>query len=343
MQRIEFISSERFSDIIQTNPSLKVLDLWKNERLEWEKNAMTLGDFPLSQYNSVQIENYQFPDSATLIYYPWVNSVIISFGEVIFKSLVTVRNRNKITSSEQIELFTKTISVVGLSVGFQVVKAVVMSNLCGRIRIADFDDIEITNLNRLDSGLLQVGMTKTEAAYRWIMEQNPFLQVDVFENGITNENLSDFLNTENGRVDVLIDECDNLLAKIQMRSVAKSLQIPVIMHTSDRGMLDIENFKLEDSEFKFSFLKYADLSENDILKEAPLIIADICDLENASDRSKFSFSQIGKTLRSWPQLSEDVVSGGGNVASAVRLILLGRRIKSQRIFLNPEKYLEEAN
>ncbi len=343
MQRLEFISFSTFKDITENSTDIQVMELWKSEILEWEKNKITLGDFPKIHSNYITLNSREIPEHAVFIFYPWKNTVVISFGEEIFKSLVTVRNRNKITSTEQERLFKCTISIVGLSVGFQVVKALVMSNLCGRIRIADFDEIEITNLNRLDCGILNLGMSKSELAYRWIMEQNPFIHVDVFCEGVNSENFEEFLNVENVPVNLLIDECDSLVVKIQLRKVAKSLRIPVLMHTSDRGMLDIENFSIDDSSFDFSFLKYSELNADEIKNNAPKIIADICDLNNASERSKESFLLIGKGLRSWPQLAEDVVSGGGNVATASRLILLGQRIKSQRIILNPESFLEVIN
>lgn len=343
MQMLEFISIDRFEELMESSKGIVVKEIWRFEQLEWEKNAMTLGDFPEKDCKHILIGDLTIPESGQFIYYPWSNTVIISFGEFIYRSLITVRNMNKISQEEQRKLFDCTISVVGLSVGFQVVKALVMSNLCGRIRIADFDEIEITNLNRLDSGILSVGNKKSEIAYRWIVEQNPFIKVDIFTEGVNSQNMDEFLQTEDSPINLLIDECDSLIVKIQLRKAAKLLKIPVVMHTSDRGMLDIENFSIGDSEFEFSFLNYSHLTSEEIQKNAPMIIADICDLRNASVRSKESFSIIGKGLRSWPQLAEDVISGGGNVATAARLILLGQRLKSQRILLNPESFLEVIN
>jgi hypothetical protein len=90
-------------------------------------------------------------------------------------------------------------------------------------------------------------------------------------------------------------------------------------------------------------LKYSELSEEQIFANAGSIIAEVCDLKSASERSVYSFKNIGLSLRSWPQLAEDVVSGGGNVATVVRLLLLNNRIASQRVLLNPENFLEEIS
>lgn len=343
MQRIQFIQPQEFSVLCSIQPEIEVFELWRFELSEWKKNEITLGSFNYSTAEFSDWGNHKIPKQCIAIYYPWQNKVLFTFGKDVFNSLVTVRNKLKITGGEQNELSKKIVGVIGLSVGFQVVKAIIMSNLCGKIRIADFDDVEITNLNRLDSGIFNIQKSKTEIAYRWIVEQNPFIEVEVFDQGVTKENLKDFINTGNQKLDVLIDECDNLLIKILLRKEAVVSCIPVIMHTSDRGMLDVENFSISSDPFEFSFLKYASLSEEQIIENIPNIIADICDLKGASENSKLSFMQIGKTLKSWPQLSEDVVSGGGNVATAARLILLGKKLKSQRITMSPEIYLEIVN
>ena len=56
--------------------------------------------------------------------------------------------------------------------------------------------------------------------------------------------MDDFF-TKSGQLDLLIEECDSLEVKIRARIKARSLGIPVLMDTSDRGMVDIERFDLE--------------------------------------------------------------------------------------------------
>jgi len=43
----------------------------------------------------------------------------------------------------------------------------------------------------------------------------------------------------------VIEECDSLDMKFLVREAARDRQIPVIMETSDRGVLDVERFDLE--------------------------------------------------------------------------------------------------
>ena len=58
------------------------------------------------------------------------------------------------------------------------------------------------------------------------------------------DTLEPFL-TGDARLDLLVDECDDLYLKVRLRERARDLGLPVIMDTSDRGMLDVERFDLD--------------------------------------------------------------------------------------------------
>src|SRR5690606_29717200 len=92
--------------------------------------------------------------------------------------------------------------------------------------------------------LYNLGLSKSWMVAREIAEIDPFLKVTVYDQGITDENMDDFF-TLGGNLDLLVEECDSLQVKISSRLKAKSLGIPVLMDTSDRGMMDIERFDLE--------------------------------------------------------------------------------------------------
>ena len=44
---------------------------------------------------------------------------------------------------------------------------------------------------------------------------------------------------------LFIEVCDGIDIKLESRFKARELQIPVVMDTNDRGMLDVERFDLE--------------------------------------------------------------------------------------------------
>ena len=87
------------------------------------------------------------------IYYPWCQKLVHTLNEKEFIELRTSRNKYKITEEEREVLSLKTIGVIGLSVGQSVSLTLAMERGFGELRIADFDELELTNLNRLRSGI----------------------------------------------------------------------------------------------------------------------------------------------------------------------------------------------
>jgi len=151
------------------------------------------------------------------------------------------RNRNKLTRAEQARQRTLRIGIVGVSAGHSIAHVLAMEGLAGEIRLADFDVLELSNLNRIPASVLDLGVNKAVVAARRIAEIDPYLHVTVVPEGIRPDNLSVFLDG----LDLVIEECDSLDVKMLVREAARERAIPVIMETSDRGVLDVERFDLE--------------------------------------------------------------------------------------------------
>lgn len=126
----------------------------------------------------------------------------------------------------------------------------------------------------------------------------------------------------------MIDECDSLDTKINSRKVAREKRIPVIMDTSDRGMIDIERFDLEPKRPLF----HGRINETNITSNRLELIKQIIDFPNCTERLQKSFNEVGKTLSSWPQLASSVTQGGGITTSVVRNILLYGKPLSGRYY-----------
>lgn len=173
------------------------------------------------------------------VYYPWKFSLVHVLPEAEFIRVRTIRNNYKITPSEQDELATKKVGIVGLSVGQSVALAMALERSCGEMRLADFDTLELSNLNRLKAGITSLGEEKIIIAAREISEIDPYLKLTLYRDGITPDNIDDFIN-KGGKLDLLVDECDSLDIKVLLREKARANQVPVMMDTSDRGMLDVE-------------------------------------------------------------------------------------------------------
>jgi molybdopterin/thiamine biosynthesis adenylyltransferase len=256
-----------------------------------------------------------------------------------FSIVRTSRNQYKITPEEQKTLSTKKVGVIGLSVGQSVSLTMAMERSFGEIRIADFDTIDTTNLNRIRTGLHNIGIKKTIVTAREIAEIDPYLKVTCFHEGITNENLEDFY-LNGGKIDALIEECDSINIKIKSRLKAKELGIPVIMDTSDRGMIDIERFDLEPTRPIFHGLaeKY-DLNnfEELSISEKTNVLHSILDIKQISERLRYSISEIRKSITTWPQLASSVTSGGGLAAEVYRQIVLNAPVRSGRHYTDINK------
>lgn len=282
-------------------------------------------------------------ESHRWIYYPWRRTVIRALGPKGFRALRLDRNRNKINSGEQAQLGKTCIGVVGLSVGHAIAHTLAMEGLCGELRLADFDDLELSNLNRIPATLIDLGMNKSVVAARRIAELDPYLRVQVFPAGVSRENMSEFFDG----LDIVVEECDSLDMKVAVRDAAIEHRIPLLMETSDRGLLDIERFDLEPSRPHFhgllgSGFDFSTISDLSPREKIPYILR-ILDASEFSSRLLASFDEVGITLSTWPQLAGDVQLGGASVAAAVRRIALGERLDSGRTRVDIEHSLDSVH
>src|SRR5699024_11081691 len=101
-------------------------------------------------------------------YYPWRRAAVAILGPGGFRRVRLDRNRNLITAAELDRLAGLTIGVVGLSVGHTIAYTLAAQGLCGRLRLSDFDDMELTNLNRVPASVFDIGVNKAVVCARRI-------------------------------------------------------------------------------------------------------------------------------------------------------------------------------
>lgn len=278
------------------------------------------------------------------VYYPWASKIVHLLNEPEFAIVRTNRNKHKITAQEQEVLSHKKIGVMGLSVGQSVSLTLAMERGFGELRIADFDELDLSNINRIRTGVYNLKLPKTVIVAREIAEIDPYLHVTCFDEGITDQNINSFL-TANGKLDLLIDECDSFDIKINARSKAKALGIPVLMEGSDRGTIDIERFDLEPERpvlhgmvAHLDMEKFKSLTTMD--EKIPYITA-VTGVETLSPRMKASAVELMATISTWPQLASAVTYGGGITADLSRKILLGHLSVSGRFFLDLDEMITD--
>ena len=106
-------------------------------------------------------------------YYPWRRIVVAVLAPRAFRAVRLDRNRNMITAEEQARLGALRIGVAGLSVGHIIAHTLAAQGMCGELRLADFDRLELSNLNRVPATVFDLGVNKAEAAARRIAELDP--------------------------------------------------------------------------------------------------------------------------------------------------------------------------
>ncbi|GMQ29382.1 Rv1355c family protein [Algoriphagus confluentis] len=330
---------------LKTNPAVLVIN-----EIDGQIADLIKADHPELTFSKAElisrVDSYVAPDEKDFfgnwVYYPWKNTLVHILSAKDFIRIRTIRNNFKITPQEQNELARKKVGIVGLSVGQSVALAIALERGCGEMRLADFDTLELSNLNRLKAGVTSLGLEKVIIAAREISEIDPYLRLKVFRDGINEANVDEFL-TGDGKLDLLIDECDSLDIKVLLREKAKNFKMPVIMETSDRGMLDIERFDQDPLRPIFHGMLEGIRGE-DLKglsnKERVSIVLKITGLDTLSLRMKASLLEIGQTITSWPQLASGVFLGGASVAHVGRRLLLGDEVRSGRFYVDFDQILQ---
>lgn len=275
------------------------------------------------------------------VHYPWRGHVVHVLPPERFWQVRTDRNRFKITDAEQRRLRAATVAVAGLSVGKASALTLAMEGVGGRFRLADFDRLSLSNLNRLAAGVHEIGLRKTTIAARQIAELDPFAQVEIYPDGITADIVEEFLDG----ADVLVEECDSLEAKVLLREAARRAGIPVVMETSDRGMLDIERFDLEpERPLLHGLMDVPDpaVTRGLRLKQKAPWLLPMVDHLRISPAFGASLVEMEETVHTWPQLASSIALGGALATDATRKILLGRLRTSGRWYVDLDELVVDG-
>lgn len=284
------------------------------------------------------------------VYFPWNKKRVLLPKEKIFEKLRLSRNQNLILPAEQKKLKKLKIAIAGLNVGNPAAICMTLEGVGGYFKFADNDVLTLDNLNRFRASLTDLGLNKAVLSARQSYEINPFLRIKVYERGINDENMVEFLLRP--RVDVLIEEMDHLLLKIKIREVARRHKIPVVMATGngENIILDIERFDLNPN---LSLLngylrpeiskKILEASGNSLDRKEKIKLArDFMGQKFLVPRLRQSFRDVlDKKIASIPQLAESSFLRGAAISFAARAITLKKKCPSGRYFLNLTKVFDK--
>ena len=294
----------------------------------------------LDQYFAGVWTDASIEAASTYALFPWRSTIVRLPGADLFWRLRTARNRYLIDETEQRQWSAALIGIAGLSVGASVLAA---SSLTGarRFRLAEADTLGPTNLNRLTGSVCDLGEPKLTLAMRRTFEADPYTEIQAFPGGYTQGAAGAFIGTGGvggtggaERLTVLVEEMDDLALKVDIRVQARAARVPVVMVTDngDNAILDVERFDQDPGYPLFHGLA-GDLAADSAGLGDPIQRVNIASAivgSQITPRTRFSLTQVGRTLPSWPQLGTAATAGGALGALASRYIACGVPLQSGR-------------
>jgi len=272
------------------------------------------------------------------LYFPWLDKYVHVLPEKDFLTVRTGRNREIITQVEQKKFYDCKVGVAGLSVGSHAAISIAVMGGSKFMKLADLDILSPSNLNRVRYTLFDIGKSKCTLASQQIYQINPYANIKIFSQGITDKNLYNFLAGP-PKLDVLIEEMDNLEMKIKIRLAARKLGIPVIMATdnADNILVDVERYD-QNRNLKIFNGRIGNFTISDFKKikpsELPRLSTKIAGQDKVAPRMQRSLLGVGKTIYSWPQLGDAAMLSGVSIAYLVRRLANHQPLKSGQYEIN---------
>lgn len=327
------IESDRVSVFISENPAVDIIDQYyeqlkeifflRNPKFRFDKNFQNeLEGFTAEHFRG------KFPhESGTWFYFPWLKALIHFLSEDLHLEARTGRNPYLITREEQKKFYESRIGVMGMSVGSHAAIVIAMTGGGKTMCLADLDVLAASNLNRIRTGFQNLGLAKVIAVARQIYEINPYSNIEIFSEGVTEENIEKIINGPD-RLDILIEEMDNPYFKFKSRELLKKYKIPLVS-AADNGdgiIAHIERYNEEEDLKLFNGImgdmtaeQVKDLDKKEIIG----VIAKTVGADRAVLRMQESVLDVGTKLYSWPQLGTAANMCGTVLAYLARKIVLG--------------------
>ncbi len=210
------------------------------------------------------------------------------------------------------------------------------------IIVADFDELDGSNLNRIRSGWQNLGKMKLTLVSQSLYEQNPYCQITCVPGISINE--SKALLHQTPPIDAIIDSLDNLDIKLELRQLARQLKIPLIMATDiDTTIkIDIERHDVCHTPFFNGSIPEDEITTINSLNETQRrkLAIKLVGLENNSLAMMHSLKEIKKSIPTWPQLGATATMAGGIITTIITKIIQKKSVKSGTYWVNLDSIFE---
>lgn len=317
--------------------NLEELFLLRNPKYRYDKNYAGGLEIFIREYS----DGRALFECGTWFYYPWLKTAVHFLEDSLHQELRTGRNRNLITKEEQEKYYDATISIAGMSVGSHIAVVLAMTGGAKHLRLADFDNLSGDNLNRIRESYANLGTNKAVLVARRVFELNPYADIEIFPEGVSEGNAGEFVNGAS----VIIEEVDSPFWKIRLREMAREKGIPIAMVTDngDGVIVDVERYDKEPKrallhgKITVSAEEFRHLDPRDL----PRVAAKMAGADVAVPRMLESVVEVGETLYSWPQLGTAANLAGTIGAYLVRHLTAGPHdLKSGRYIVSMDAVFE---
>jgi molybdopterin/thiamine biosynthesis adenylyltransferase len=301
--------------------------------------------YTLAQYRERYMAGRDLASVGLWHYLPWRSALIHLPDENDYFKLRTNRNKFVVTEEEQELLRTKRIGIAGLSVGSSAVNSLILAGRTKLLRLADYDTLAITNLNRLLGSVYELGKSKAVNMARRVTEIDPYQPIDLFTDGFQLSNMDQFFVHDGEKIDLFVEEMDSIKLKIESRFRARELGIPVIMGSDDgdNAMVDVERYDLEPNRPLFHGTideqTLRTIPERPSLTEKAQLALKIVG-SDLTPRVQYSMPLVGAKLPGFPQTATGANLSGIAVCYIAQRILMGKDMPSGRYVINLESALD---
>jgi molybdopterin/thiamine biosynthesis adenylyltransferase len=329
---------------LKSKPGVQIIDIYQTQLKDLYRTVFP-GHNPPKTLEVFISEKGDGDLAGAWVYYPWSNQLLHCLGDEDLFSLRTNRNKLLISGDEQQTLREAVVGIAGMSVGSGMAIGLTYSGISDTIKLADFDTIDTSNLNRLREPLTAVGSKKVEVAARHIYDVNPFSDVRVFDEGVDESNIDAFFLDP--KLAVVVDEIDDFKMKVRLRTHAKKHGVPLLMFTSlgDNILIDVERYDQDPELMIFNgllgdltdeILNKSEITAEDARKYAVTLVGQ----EYVPTKAIASLLEMGKTLVGRPQLYGTIAVDSGLCTYLVRQLVLGSPLASKRYFVQFGKLFE---
>ena len=171
------------------------------------------------------------------------------YDESIYWEIIN-RQKGILNKKEQLKLKNSVITVIGCGgIGGAVIEMLVRMGV-NNLKIVDKDTFDYSNINRqLMSSVDRIGQPKTDVTAEIIQSINPFVDVEIFNTELNQDNVDDIIKDSI----IVVDALDNLKTRIITSRTALKYEIPFVHGAIHGTMGQITTFTSETPSYEETF------------------------------------------------------------------------------------------